>query len=338
MNHPPEKQEEAVHSKGTTHGTSLMQSLSVLIDEIRPYMKTISSVQFDKNKWFETALTSSLVRNFQFLDIVTSGQRVHSFYLVPALRGITEDIIYLQFLSRLDSSERNEFLEIKAMQGLSEKVKFQHKFFSTFRPFQPVIGPIKESKSQEINEKMRSFLKMHFGVEGLTTRSIAEKCGQELLAIIYDFIYRLTSATVHFDLNWQMKLGWGDLETGTFEFDTSHFEPYFSAINCVYGAYLFCIFFELFEPFFNADPAAKDTVEKIRKLLIRHFRWPELVTFEEMNIRVPEPPRIPTMLLFALYMSFQSENGFIAASREILSSLGSGESTPDRPERIVPNE
>ena len=337
MNHPPEKQGRAAHANAAAHGTSLMQSLSLLIDEMRPYVKTISSVQFDKNKWFEMMLMSSLVRNFQFLDLVTSEQGSNSFYLVPALRGITEDIIHLQFLSHLDSDERNEFLVIKAMQGLSEKVKFQHNFFSVFRPHQPVIGPQyigsqAGTDTGEINKRIKLFWKTHLGMKRPSTKSIAEKCGHELLSIIYDFIYRLTSAAVHFDLNWQLKLGWSDSESGSFEFDSKHFRHYFSAVNCVYGACLLCVFFELFESFIKPDPVAINTIQKIRELLIRQFRWPELVTFEEMNLRVPEPPRIPTMILFASYMASQSDKGFIAASRDILAGRISSESASHRTE------
>lgn len=329
MNHLREKQDEDIHANAVD-GTSLIQNLSVLTNEMRPYVKAVSCVHFDKDMWFETMLTSSLVRNFQFLDLVTSEQGANSFYLIPALRGITEDIIYLQFLSRLDLSDRNEFLRIKARQGFSQKVKCQHDFFSAFRPFQPVIRLQDEADVQETNERVKSFWKTHIGLERPSTRRIAEKCGQELLAIIYDFIYRLTSATVHFDLNWAMKLGWGDLESGSFEFDTKHFETYFSAINCIYGAYLLCIFFELFRSHIKMDNAANDVIERVRKLIIEESRWPELVTFEEMNIQVPKLPQIPTMILYALYMTSHPEKGFIAASRDILSRRLDSEFTPHR--------
>ena len=57
----------------------------------------------------------------------------------------------------------------------------------------------------------------------------------------------------------------------------------------VYGTYLFCLYFELFQELIEPNEQEKEAIEELRDHLQRIFRWPEMVTFEEMNLPVPDP-------------------------------------------------
>ncbi|MGH3848465.1 MAG: hypothetical protein ACRDRT_01975, partial [Pseudonocardiaceae bacterium] len=56
----------------------------------------------------------------------------------------------------------------------------------------------------------------------------------------------------------------------------------------VYGAFLFCVYFEFFGNFLRPGPKVTNRVNEIRKELLMTPRWPEMVTFEEMNLPTPK--------------------------------------------------
>ena len=56
----------------------------------------------------------------------------------------------------------------------------------------------------------------------------------------------------------------------------------------IYGAFMFCSYFELLFRFLRPDKQTKLIVDKIRKSILKIPRWPEIVTFEEMNFTVPK--------------------------------------------------
>ena len=55
-----------------------------------------------------------------------------------------------------------------------------------------------------------------------------------------------------------------------------------------YGLLLFCCYFELFGRFLRPNKRLSALVTELRFDLVGKFRWPEMVTFEEMNLRPPE--------------------------------------------------
>jgi hypothetical protein len=136
-----------------------------------------------------------------------------------------------------------------------------------------------------------------------------------ILEVVYDFIYRLTSSTVHFDPPTLMRQGWGELPQVTFS--VRNMGPYYHAICMIYGTYIFCLYCESFEQQLAIDQAEKSTLTDLRKHLLNIFRWPEMVTFEEMNLPVPEPPFWPTALVKGIH-DIILQNGFLAGAAEIV--------------------
>ena len=118
-------------------------------------------------------------------------------------------------------------------------------------------------------------------------RQMAEKRGGDILAALYDYLYRLTSAAVHFNVHELIRTGWGDLPHCTFS--PTHFCMYYKMCGRIYGAFMFCVYFELFARFIRSADHTKKLVTDIRQSILRIPRWPEMSTFEEMNL---EPPKI----------------------------------------------
>ena len=72
-------------------------------------------------------------------------------------------------------------------------------------------------------------------------------------------------------------------------FSVGHFTAYYVAFARIYGAFLFCVYFELFPNIVRSTKAAQKRIDAIRKELQSVVRWPEMITFEEMNVPVPDP-------------------------------------------------
>ena len=245
---------------------------------------------------------------------------------MPTLRGITEDIIYFRFFSRFPSRTRESVMGYMMGFGLQEKLEWQNVFFQTFRPFQPVLPPTSVEK-EEIAERLRLFWQEN-GWTSLRNREvppirqIAEKSDPGFLEVVYDFIYRLTSDAVHFSPQILLRSGWGNLPIDT-TFSSSHMGPYYLAVNQIYGSYLLCLYFEFFGEFLEPNQKEENAVVELRKYLLEIPRWPEMVTFEEMN--VPDPLAKYNIILRAMLTfmmkeksSIMAENGFISGAKQML--------------------
>jgi hypothetical protein len=56
----------------------------------------------------------------------------------------------------------------------------------------------------------------------------------------------------------------------------------------IYGTLLFTFYFEFFSDEIAALPTEQAIMVNIRKCLLEEMRWPEMITFEEMNLPVPK--------------------------------------------------
>ena len=111
-------------------------------------------------------------------------------------------------------------------------------------------------------------------------------------------------------------MGWGpDMSHVTFS--PKHLSPYYLAMCQVYGCYLFCLYFELFDRVLKPTQAEIEALEELRRYLLWIARWPEMVTFEEMNVSAPSGATLVSALLHGSYVRIM-ENGFISGTEELL--------------------
>ena len=295
------------------------KDLALKLNPLRPVAERIATVRSPTEQLYSYFLSASFVRAFEFVDLAAEQKSENAFFLIPALRGITEDIIYLHFLSRFDHDIRQQALQNMIQLEAEKQLAHQNSFFQRFRPFQPVV-PSGIVATDKMEEELLSFWKSN-GWPKLKkspprTREIAQKSGSVPLHIIYDFIYRFTSELVHFNPQVLLRSGWGTPPEEV-RVSTKHMGSHYLGASQVYGSYLLCLYFEFFGPLFDLNQDEKDSVRELRKHLLSLHHWPEMITFKEMNLDVPQPEFWPTAFFRALF-NVVMEDGFIAGAETIL--------------------
>ena len=308
-----------------------------ILASLRPLYKKNATVEFDALRPYPVWLKFAFCRAFSFAKLASVQKPEVAFFLVPALRAITEDLILLRFLSKISSVDDRETVASHLMTiDVGMKLNYQREFFRIFRPFQPNLTKREDSekKISEAKDELRDFWRSNGWPRFTKKRSIppirelAEKSDPGMLEVVYDFIYRLTSGEVHSSPRSVLRLGWGKTQSpkelptmGTFS--TKNLSPYFLAIIHIYGLFLLCLWFELFADELDVSKEDLTSISELREHLLSFFRWPEMVTFEEMNRSVPNPRNKiwPNFAIRALY-SIMMEEGFIAGAKKILKANG----------------
>jgi hypothetical protein len=275
---------------------------------LAPYIDKVTVGGLRRGGMFSLCVKASLAKCYEFNMLVRRNRRSDdAFFWLPALRGICEDLIVLNFLGSLPKSDREALVPLLMTHEVYSRIESQEAFFSAVRPQQPVLS-VKDAKATltDTERKIQAIWNRH-GWPNLKhgtlpqIRQIAEKQGQSVLSHLYDYLYRLTSGTVHFTVQSLLRSGWGEAPKRC-KFSTANFQPYFSEFSSVYGAFLFCVYFEFFHRTLHPDRRTSRTVAEIRKVLILSPRWPEMVTFEEMNLRPPK-----SGILMFIYSAIQAE-------------------------------
>ena len=307
--------------------SDVSRDLALKLNPLRPFAEKIATVHSPTEQLFSCLLSASFVRAFEFVDLASKQNPENAFFLAPALRGTTEDIIYLYFLSRFNHEIRQQVLHNMIQLAAEKHLADQNPFFQRFRPFQPII-----SESIADTDKMKEQLLSFWQSNGWpklknpppSTREIAKKSGSVSLHIVYDFIYRFTSKMVHFNPQLLLRSGWGNSPKEV-KVSTRHMGSYYLSVSQIYGSYLFCLYFEFFGQFLSLNQGEEAAVRELREYLLRLPRWPEMVTFEEMNLEVPQPEFWPTGFFHAMISAVMAD-GFISGAEQMLSIHESQES------------
>jgi len=262
-------------------------------DALKSYIQKAAVGSLRHHQRFSLCIKASLVKCYEFNNRIRDDKRSNdAFFLVPTLRGICEDLIVLNFIKRMPKADREQLIELLMAHELYSRFESQDKFFSKVRPQQPVLrAKDGDQVLADLKAKIQPIWIRH-GWAGLgdkvmpPIRQLAQKQQQPVLTGLYDYLYRLTSGSVHFNVQSLLRSGWGSKHRWVFS--TVNFDQYFSAYGRVYGAFLFCVYFEFFGRFLRPGPKVTKRIDEIRKSLIFEPRWPEMVTFEEMNQKLPE--------------------------------------------------
>lgn len=299
--------------------TTVDSSLSQTLDMLKPVAERVAIVDMTSGNFFPYFVSASIVKTFEFVELVIHQEASNAYFLASTLRGIAEEIIYLHFLSQFDHKTREEVLLNMMHLEVARQLHIQETFFEKFRPFQAVL-----SSSGFDTKEARKQLKTFWDTNGLTvgrdnrprTVDIAKKSSSAHLHVVYNFIFRFTSGFVHFNPQAMMRSGWGDPHNKAV-FSTKNMGDYYLETSLVYGCYLLCLQFEIFEELFDLSQAEKDSVRKLREYLLYRPRWPEIVTFEEMNQALPQ---ISPIAKIAVQIAFNKilEDGFISGTEKIV--------------------
>jgi len=209
--------------------------------------------------------------------------------MIGGIRGICEDLIMLSYIKRFDSEDRNRLIMLIQTMNFRAGVAAQASFFSSNNPFQPVIGGDKDKATLEgdvrsAKAELSAFWKAK-GVArqgGPTVREMAEDLN---IQSVYNYVYFLSSNFVHFNTHALLRNGWGDPE-GPFRYRIGNFDGYYKSLSVFCSALLVIGFCYAFADVFVAG-SPEEEVNALLLVISEVHRWPEIVTFEELN---KDPP------------------------------------------------
>jgi hypothetical protein len=250
-------------------------------------------------------LRAAAVKSWEFASFThRTPAPPNGFYLTATLRGICEDLIVLSFLETLGADDRRAAIGLLSQKDLVEALGAQAAFFKEERPWQPVLAA--NAAANDTGEKKLRQLSRSFGWTGRPAwPSVWYMAKATSLTPLYSYLYSATSRWVHFSPQILMRMGWGSSpekpsDQTTWRFTTKNFSEYYSEFNRVYSAYLFLRL--LRGPLGGLrDPKMDALLDSLEGDLSEVIRWPELVTYEEMNLKGPS--QVQRLLLWAGYMA-----------------------------------
>jgi len=270
------------------------------LDQLKDFMNGVANFSDTPMEFsvFSALVRSSFIKNYEFIKFVYLESNFEGyFFMTSFLRSIVEDIIMLEFIHHLSLDKREKLLRGIQLLEVKERVIKQWDFFQKYRPFQPVIseGYSLEEVRVEVQTIWRENGWSKFEVTPKKlfppTVELAKKLAPGILDILYEFIYRLSSSTVHFSPQTLLRMNWGNVDSennmcGTIS--VNHLANYQKNFCRIYGALLFSFFFEFFPEEIAATSTEQAIIVNVRKNLLKELRWPEMITFEEMNLAVPQ--------------------------------------------------
>jgi hypothetical protein len=229
---------------------------------------------------------------------------VNPFLFVSNLRGICEDLIVITYAVSLGHSDAKELFRKQIALNFAKCVLTQRMFFEANNPSQPIYGGLTDISELEANVNaaqadLSAFWKTRGGRKknGPSVKDMSRDVGLETT---YSYIYFLSSNFVHFNVNALLRTGWGP-PRGPFTYSTSTMSKYYEDLSILYGTMLFIGFYNAFSPLFfdnNLDAEISALIDYVADF----GRWPEIVTFEELNQKLPSP------IIHAIYMTRAKEN------------------------------
>ncbi len=250
-------------------GNSAAQ-VSSLLAQLEGDLRACTSVDVSVEGSFANVLKGCFLKAFEFATLVHETLKPGiAFFVAPSLRGICEDYIALKYLYEKRTRDQCDgLLTQKAMHQLKSAADKQVAFFKRARPYQPVYSVNKWTEFQAAN---------HPNVRSMATAVALDD--------LYDFMYAITSDVVHFNPRVIIRNAWG--EHPKYSHSVSHFDQYYLSMCRVYGLYFLCTFADTFAAEFTLSPDSKVVILRLAQSLEDELRWPEAVTYEEMNLESP---------------------------------------------------
>ncbi len=260
-----------------------------LLLNLQDFSESIAAFKME-GSIYEPCVRAAFAKSFEFSLLAhDESENSNAFYWIATLRSICEDLIILYNLSGFSDIDREELMSKIQLHELHTRMVTQSDFFERTRPQQRVLKSDMDLTGLE--NQIREIWRRN-GWPNMTrgvlppTRQLADKNGGDVLSTLYDYMFRLTSSTVHFSVQGLLRTGWGDLPNVTFS--PSHFSKYYTEFGRIYGVYLFCCYSELFDDLFKLDENTRSIFDELRNSLLMTPRWPEMVTFEEIGATPPE--------------------------------------------------
>lgn len=275
-----------------------------------------------KEEQFQAVLIAALVKSFEFnFDLNRAKNVTNAFYNLSFLCGICEDLIALKFIGKLSSNDRNELIIAYNQYLLLSSVKSQTDFFRSVKPFQPIVHYGQAAmKLEDIEKVLMEFWSKRGHRKDKIFPGVEHMAVDSKLKLLYDYLYHATSKTVHFSPNILLRLGWYKSKDDPIVFSVKNFGHYYDIFNCYYGSYLFVEFCSAFKTHLNLNKDFLGIVKSIKATLADFDYFPELVTFEELNIK--RPNNLPYKILeLTSKMKKEEKESFVQQLPEIIDEV-----------------
>ena len=237
-----------------------------------------------------TVLNASYIKNLEFNLSISRNENENLIFHLPILRSLCEDVIFINYLFNvIDEEDRHNFILVYQASDWEKSIKAQDEYFTANRDFQPIltkkmIDDIVFSKIDIQTILLNLKDKYNWQRKYPTVKQIATDGS---LLNLYNYLYAATSRLVHFNPQTLLQMVWGEFESSDkkkvkkMKITIDYYKKYYNEFCLFYGFTLFKIFTEKFQTIIGLN--IKKELEKIEEYF-KTKRWPELITFEEMNI------------------------------------------------------
>ena len=108
-------------------------------EALRPFVEKVALGSI-RQSFFSLCVKASLAKCFEFnLAVRRRGNLEEAFFWMPALRGICEDLIVLNFVKGMPRSDRDKLILKLMAHDVHSRVSLQDKFFREIHIHQPVL-------------------------------------------------------------------------------------------------------------------------------------------------------------------------------------------------------
>lgn len=234
-------------------------------------------------------VVSSYVKTYDYiLYLCNLADYTHSFFQLPLLRSICEDLITISYILQETTPKQNYIIVKKRYEELNKSTSAQKDFFSKYNIGQ--IVPNVFNENTEISEIIKVHIDAGWEMEEANLPKVHRMAEKINLKYLYDFVYHGTSKAVHFDIFTLLSMGWGEIDE-----NNQTIKPKFSYQNDYKHYFSFALFYSSYI-FLRQTENYKDILElpdSIGKILYeleenyKKIDWPLLITFEQLNIKPP---------------------------------------------------
>lgn len=266
--------------------------MSDLLKSLEKEVLNKSNYNIPRDGTFRCVLRASFVRAYEFAVYCNRIQADKAdegcFFMASALRGTCEDLIALRFIRQLPRKVRDEVINIEMSLAVNKAVVEQSKFFQKQRPFQSVLSGQMGSQWVDAQKARLDQIGSSSGLWNTKKKLLPiEQMAIKLkMKEMYDYFYRVTSDVVHFNPRISMRNGWG-LDPKRGKFSTKNYARHYLRFCQVYSVLLFIMFARRFAVDLRLSKSFRTALGAIEAENDVEMRWPEAITFEEMNLKPP---------------------------------------------------
>ncbi|MEM9776162.1 MAG: DUF5677 domain-containing protein [Chloroflexota bacterium] len=273
-----------------------------LLKQLEPFVLKLTQAIPNESNIFDLTLIAAIAKCFEFNKYIFAKELGEdSFFSLPTLRGICEDIISLKYLfEKVDNDDREDILKSMLFLNIYDGIKRQNVFFSRHRPLQPIVKSFPNMDSEISSHKriIKNYKsKYQWQRNNPTTKEMATAVG---LDATYEFLYAATSRTVHFTPHILIRMGWTmesipenelreNIGNYLMQYSTSNFHGYYKNFCEFYGIQMLILILSTFSEYLKLPLDIKTILIEIDSTQEDFTRWPEIITFEEMNLKPPSP-------------------------------------------------